>query len=120
MAHVDIRHVAYRGIALAVPDLLTGRVSMAFANATVALPQVREGRLRALAVTSLHRSHAVPDLPTVAESDFPGFEATSWYGLMAPAGTPRPIIERVQRASRQLIPWSRRALTTRRKPPVTV
>jgi tripartite-type tricarboxylate transporter receptor subunit TctC len=73
VAQVDIRHVPYRGIALAVPDLLTGRVTMAFANATAALPQVRDGRLRALAVTSLQRSPALPDLPTVAESGIAGF-----------------------------------------------
>jgi len=95
MAQVDIRHVPYRGMAPAVPDLLTGRVTMAFANATVALPQVREERLRALAVTSLQRSPALPDLPTVAESGLPGFEATSWYGLMAPVATPISIIKRL-------------------------
>jgi tripartite-type tricarboxylate transporter receptor subunit TctC len=95
MAQVDIRHVPYRGIAPALPDLLTGRVTMAFANATIALPQVRDGRLRALAVTSLQRSPALPDLPTMAESGFAGFEATSWYGLMAPAATPGSIIKRL-------------------------
>jgi tripartite-type tricarboxylate transporter receptor subunit TctC len=68
---------------------------MAFANATVALPQVREGHLRALAVTSLQRSPALPDLPTVAESGFAGFEATSWYGLMAPAATSVSTIKRL-------------------------
>lgn len=94
-AQIDIRHVPYSGIALAVPDLLTSRVTMAFANATVALPQVRDGKLRALAVTSLQRLQTTPELPTVAESGFPGYDATSWYGLMAPAATPAPIIERL-------------------------
>jgi tripartite-type tricarboxylate transporter receptor subunit TctC len=102
-AHVDIRHVPYSGIALAVPDLLTGRVTMAFANATVALPQVRDGKLRALAVTSLQRLQATPELPTVAESGFPGYDATSWYGLMAPAATPTPIIERLHRETAKVL-----------------
>jgi tripartite-type tricarboxylate transporter receptor subunit TctC len=98
-AKIDIRHVSYRSIALAVPDLLTGRVSMAFAGSTVALPLVQEGKLRALAITSLQRSPAAPDLPTVAESGFPGFDATPWFGLMAPAATPAPIIERLHQAA---------------------
>jgi tripartite-type tricarboxylate transporter receptor subunit TctC len=110
MAQVDIRHVAYRGIGLAVPDLLTGRVTMAFANATVALPQVREGRLRALAVTSRQRSPALPDLPTVAESGFAGFEATSWYGLMAPADTPVSTIKRLHQETVKVL-----ALTSLRR-----
>jgi len=102
-AQVDIRHVPYSGIALAVPDLLTGRVTMAFANATVALPQVRDNKLRALAVTSLQRLQTTPDLPTVAESGFPGYDATSWYGLMAPAGTPASIIERLHRETAKVL-----------------
>ena len=95
LARIDIRHVSYRSIAMAVPDLLTGRVSMAFAGSTVALPLVQEGKLRALAVTSLQRSPAAPDLPTMAESGFPGFDATPWFGLMAPAATPLSVIERL-------------------------
>jgi tripartite-type tricarboxylate transporter receptor subunit TctC len=97
MAVVDIRHVPYRSIATAVPDLLAGRVTMAFAGATVALPLAREGKLRALAVTSLTRSPAAPDLPTMAESGFPSFDITAWFGLMAPAGTPESIIDRLYR-----------------------
>jgi tripartite-type tricarboxylate transporter receptor subunit TctC len=97
MARVDIRHVPYRSIAMAVPDLLAGRITMAFAGATVALPLVREGKLRALAVTSLTRSPAAPDLPTMAESGFPAFDITAWFGLMAPAGTPALIIDRLHR-----------------------
>jgi len=94
-ALVDIRHVPYRSIAMAVPDLLTGRVTMAFAGSTVALPQVQDGKLRALAITSLQRSPTAPGLPTMAESGFPGFDATAWFGLMAPIATPAPIIERL-------------------------
>lgn len=110
-AQLDIRHVAYRSIAQAVPDLLTGRVTMAFAGSTVALPQVREGKLRALAVTSLQRSPAARDVPTMAESGFPGFHATAWFGLMAPARTPTSIVERVHREAVKVLalPGLRRA-----------
>jgi tripartite-type tricarboxylate transporter receptor subunit TctC len=97
MAKIDIQHVPYRGVSVAVPDLLAGRIDLAFLVAPAALPQVREGRLRALAVSALHRSPAAPELPTMAESGFPGFDATTWYALMAPAGTPPAITERLQR-----------------------
>jgi tripartite-type tricarboxylate transporter receptor subunit TctC len=97
MARIDIRHVSYRGMALAVPDLLAGRITMMFSSSNIALPQVREGKLRALAVTSLQRLPGLPDAPTVAESGFPGFAATPWFGLMAPAGTSTLVIERLHR-----------------------
>jgi tripartite-type tricarboxylate transporter receptor subunit TctC len=70
-------------------------VTMMFSPIPVVLPLVREGRLRALAITSLQRSPAVPELPTVAESGYPGFAATNWYGLVAPAGTPQAIVRRL-------------------------
>lgn len=69
---------------------------MMFSPLPVVLPLVQEGKLRALAVTSLHRSQAVPDLPTIAESGYPGFEATNWYGLLAPAGAPMPVVQRLR------------------------
>jgi len=94
-ARLDIRHVPYKGVVAGVPDLLAGRVTMMFAPSTVALPPVRAGKLRALAVTSLKRSAALPDVPTVAESGFPGFEATIWGGLVAPAGTQPSVIGRL-------------------------
>jgi len=86
MAHVDIQPVAYRGTTAVLPDLLAGRLTMSFANISNALPLVREGRLRAFAVTSRIRSAAAPELPTMAESGYPGFEAVPWFGLLAPAG----------------------------------
>jgi len=92
-AGVEIRHIPYKGVVAAIPDLLGGRVSMMFSPIPVVLPLVREGKLRALAVTSLARSGAVPEVPTVAESGYPGFEATNWYALVAPAST-RPDIVR--------------------------
>jgi tripartite-type tricarboxylate transporter receptor subunit TctC len=108
MALIDMRHVPYRSIAMAVPDLLAGRITLAFAGATVALPLVREGKLRALAVTSLTRSPAAPELPTMAESGFPGFDITAWFGLMAPVGTPELIIDRLHRETVSVLPALRK------------
>jgi tripartite-type tricarboxylate transporter receptor subunit TctC len=89
---VDIRHVPYKGVLAAMPDLLGGRVTMVFSPIAIVLPMVREGKLRALAVTSLKRSPAAPDLPTIAESGYPGFEVMGWNGLLAPAKTPAAIV----------------------------
>ncbi|MFL5239307.1 MAG: Bug family tripartite tricarboxylate transporter substrate binding protein [Rhizomicrobium sp.] len=97
MAQIHIRHIPYRSIAAALPDILEGRITMAFAAPSVVLHLVRESKLRALAMASLKRSPSAPDLPTMSESGFPGFDATAWFGLMAPAGTPEPIIDRLLR-----------------------
>jgi tripartite-type tricarboxylate transporter receptor subunit TctC len=97
MAGLDIRPVAYRGSTALMPDLVAGRVSLSFANVVNMLPLVREGKLRAFAVTSVKRSAVAPELPTMAESGYPGFEAVPWFGLMAPAGTPPAIVERLHR-----------------------
>ena len=95
MAGLDIRHIPYKGVATAIPDLLGGRVTMMFSPIPVALPLVRDGKLRALAVTSLKRSSAAPELPTIAESGYPGFEVTGWIGLLVPAGTPSTIVRKL-------------------------
>ena len=95
MAKLDIASVPYRGTTAFMPDLLSGRLSMSFANIVNVLPAAREGKLRALAITSAKRSALAPDLPTMAESGFPGFEAVPWFGLLAPAGTPKDIIDKV-------------------------
>ena len=92
MAGLDIRHIPYKGGVAAIPDLIGGRVTMIFFPIAAGLPLVREGKLRALAVTSLKRSSAAPELPTVAESGYPGFEVTAWSGLLAPARTPATIV----------------------------
>lgn len=92
VAGLDIRHIPYKGGVAAIPDLLGGRVTMIFFPTAAGLPLVREGKLRALAVTSLRRSSAAPELPTIAESGYPGFEVTVWYGLLAPARTPAAIV----------------------------
>lgn len=96
MSGIDIRHVPYRDNAALMADLVAGRTSMFFGNIASVLPQVRQGNLRAIAVTSLARSSAIPDLPTMDELGFKGFEASSWFGLMAPAGTPAPVITALQ------------------------
>src|SRR5262249_53350302 len=94
-AHLDITAVPYRGSTALVPDLLAGRVTMSFANIVNILPLAREGKLRALAITSIKRSPLAPELPTMAESGFPGFEAVPWFGLLAPAGTPKDVLEKL-------------------------
>jgi tripartite-type tricarboxylate transporter receptor subunit TctC len=95
MAHVDIKGVPYRGTTAFMPDLLANRITMSFANITNAMPLVREGKLRALAITSIKRSALAPDLPTMAESGYPGFEAVPWFGLLAPSGTPQEVIDKI-------------------------
>jgi len=102
-AGLVIQQVPYRGMPLTVPDLLAGHISMIFPNISVVLPLVREGAVRALAVTSLKRFGGTPDLPTMDESGFPGFEATAWFGLMAPAGTPPAIIDRLHRETARVL-----------------
>lgn len=95
MAKVDIAPVPYRGTTALMPDLLAGRITMSFANIVNVMPLAREGKLRALAITSIKRSALAPDLPTMAESGFPGFEAVPWFGLVAPAGTPKDIVDKL-------------------------
>jgi tripartite-type tricarboxylate transporter receptor subunit TctC len=95
LAGVDIAHIPYKGAAPALTDLLSGQVHSMFGNMISTLPHTRSGRLRALAVSSAKRSQAAPELPTVAESGVPGFESGSWWGLAAPAQTPRPIVVKI-------------------------
>ena len=95
MAGIEVREVPYKGVVAAIPDLLGGRVTMMFPPIAVILPMVRDGKLRALAVTSLKRSPVVPELPTIDESGYPGFEATLWGGLLAPAGTAPAVVRKL-------------------------
>src|SRR5580700_2389929 len=95
MAHVDIAPVPYRGTTELMPDLLANRITMAFANIVNVVPLARAGKLRALAITSIKRSALAPDLPTMVESGFPGFEAVPWFGLLAPAGTPQDVLDKL-------------------------
>ena len=95
LAGVKTTHVPYKGRQMAIPDLLGGSISMMFDNMPSAIPVVREGKLRAIGVTSAKRSASAPEIPTIAEQGLPGFEATSWFAVFAPAGTPRPVVDRL-------------------------
>jgi tripartite-type tricarboxylate transporter receptor subunit TctC len=97
MAGVKMVHVPYRGINEALTDLLANRVQFAFAGAPIALPQMKTGKVRAIAVTSLARTASAPELPTIAEDGLPGYDVTPWYGIVAPAATPAPIIDKLHR-----------------------
>jgi tripartite-type tricarboxylate transporter receptor subunit TctC len=94
LAGIKMEHIPYRGANLA--DVMGGVVPVGIQNAGASLPLVRDGRVRGIGITSLKRSPNAPDLPTLVEAGFPGFEATSWFALMGPAGTPRPIIDKVR------------------------
>ena len=95
MTGIDMKHVPYKGRASAIPDLLGGRVTMMFDNLPSSLPLVREGKLRALGVTSPKRSPAAPDIPTLSEAGLPGFEAVSWFALFAAPGTPKAVADKL-------------------------
>jgi tripartite-type tricarboxylate transporter receptor subunit TctC len=95
MAGVKMTHVPFKGAVPAINDLLGGRISLIFSSAPPALPHVASGKLRALAVTSARRSSVSPDLPTVSESGLPGFEVINWYGVLAPARTPKSIVDKL-------------------------
>jgi tripartite-type tricarboxylate transporter receptor subunit TctC len=95
MAGIDMVHVPYKGGGALMADLMGGQVLISFGGLAAALPHVRSGKLRLLAVASATRAAAVPDVPTVAESGVPGFDVPSWLGIVAPAGTPREIVERL-------------------------
>lgn len=103
MAGINMVHVPYNGSAAAMPDLLTGRVDTMFDSLMVSLPHIRAGRLRALAVTSARRSPLLPETPIIAEAGLPGYEAEGWYGLFAPAATPKAVLERLYREMRQIL-----------------
>jgi tripartite-type tricarboxylate transporter receptor subunit TctC len=95
MAGVRMVHVPYKGVAQALVDLMSGEVQLMFGTLVAILPHIKAGRLRALAVTGRDRSALLPEVPTLAESGLPGYEAGSWYGILAPAGTPGAIVARL-------------------------
>jgi len=95
MTGTQMVHVPYKGMSLAVSDLMGGQVSMTFGTSLSVIPHVRTGRLRALATTGAQRSPALPDLPTIAESGLPGYEASLWYGFVGPARMPPEIVQRL-------------------------
>jgi tripartite-type tricarboxylate transporter receptor subunit TctC len=98
MAGVRMVHVPYKGIAPAMTDLMSGEVQLMFGTIVALVPHIQSGKLRAIAVTSRKRSSLLTEVPTLAESGLPDYEAGSWYGILAPAGTPRPVIERLHGA----------------------
>jgi tripartite-type tricarboxylate transporter receptor subunit TctC len=97
LSGTDILHIPYKGSGQALPDLMSGRVSMMFENAPGAVSHIKAGKVRALAVTGLKRSPAMPELPTLAEAGVPGYESLSWSGIAVPAGTPRAIVDRLNK-----------------------
>ena len=96
-AGVKMTHVPYKGVGPALTDLMSGRIELMFNSIVAILPHIQAGKLRALAVTSKSRSSLLPDVPSIAESGWPAYEAGSWYGILAPAGTPPAIIDRLHR-----------------------
>jgi tripartite-type tricarboxylate transporter receptor subunit TctC len=98
MTGMQIVHVPYKGVAPAATDLISGQLQMMSGDLSTLLPHVRSGRMRAIAVTASRRSNLLPDMPTVAESGVAGYEAVGWFGVLVPAGTPQPIVDRLNAA----------------------
>ncbi|HFL5746981.1 TPA: Bug family tripartite tricarboxylate transporter substrate binding protein [Stenotrophomonas maltophilia] len=98
MTGTDLLHIPYKGSAPAMTDLLGGQTSVMFDNMPSAIQHVRSGKLRPIAVTTAKRSPELPDVPTIAEAGVPGYEATSWFGMFAPAGTPKPVLDKLHAA----------------------
>ena len=98
LAGVQMTHIPYKGSSAAIPDVMSGQVNVMFDNAPTVMPQIRGGKLKAIAVTTSKRSPALPNTPTIAEAGLPGYEASSWFGVLAPAGTPKEIVEKLSQA----------------------
>ncbi len=112
-AKLEMTHVAYRGTGPALQDVIAGHIQTAFSPATPLVSHVQSGAIRPLAVTTLARTSILPNVPTIAESGFPGFEATTWHGLVAPVGTPKDVVATLHRAMNETLndPEIRKALT---------
>ena len=119
-AGLQITHVPYRGTALAVADLLAGTLTLVFGDPVTVLPHMKSGKLRALAVTSAQRSSVAPEVPTVAESGYPGFEALAWHGILAPAKTPPVIVDKLNAEFMKALadPATRELLVNQARAPV--
>ncbi len=103
MAGVDIQHIPYKGTGPLITDLLSGQVSMTIASIVPLIPQVRAGKLRPIAVTGVRRSGTLPEVPTIAEAGVPGYDMTNWFGILAPAGLPAPILGRLDTLLRKIV-----------------
>jgi tripartite-type tricarboxylate transporter receptor subunit TctC len=95
LAGMKMTHVPYKGGGQAIIDLVGGHVQVMFSGFSAAMPHIKSGKIRPLAVTGAGRSRALPEVPTIAEQGFPGVEATAWYGVLAPAGAPKPVVARL-------------------------
>ncbi len=102
LAGIEILHVPYKGTTTALPDLMSGRVSLMFDGGAF-LPQVQAGKVKLLAVTSDKRLDSLPDVPTMAQAGVPGYEVVFWFGVVAPAGTPRPVVERLSKDVNEIV-----------------
>src|SRR4029077_16786235 len=120
MTGVDMVHVPYKGLSPALSDLLSGQVQLMFSSVVAILPHVKAGKLRALAVSGRERLSLLPDLPTVAEAGVPGYQTSSWYGILAPAGTPPDVVARLNGALVKVVssPDVRQALAQEGADPV--
>jgi tripartite-type tricarboxylate transporter receptor subunit TctC len=103
VAGVKLTHIPYKGGPGAITDLMAGRINVMFETSPAVLQHIKDGRLRALAVSSAQRAVAAPDIPTIAESGYPGFQAVPWIGMVAPAGTPQPIIDKLSTVSMNVL-----------------
>jgi tripartite-type tricarboxylate transporter receptor subunit TctC len=95
MARIEMQHIPFKGSAQAIADVIGGQIPLNFENIAVVLPHIKAGKVRALGVTSAQRNRFLPEVPTIAESGYPGFESVGWFGLMAPAATPRDVLTRL-------------------------
>ena len=122
MAHISIVHIPYKGAAPATTDLIAGQIQVSLASTPGSMPYVQTGKLRALAVTSAARITPLPELPTVAEAGLKGYEASTWYGLVAPAGTPWEIVDRLSSEIDRIIaqPATRERMVANHYEPVTM
>lgn len=103
MTGTNIAHIPYKGSAGVLADVMGGQIALTIDNMPVYLPQVKAGKIRALAVSSAKRSTAAPDLPTIAEAGVPGYDSGAWFGLLAPAGTPKPIVDRLSAETARIL-----------------
>jgi hypothetical protein len=103
LAGVKLVHVPYKGMAGSYPDLLAGQIQISFASVISATPHIKSGKLRALGVTTRRRAVSMPELPSISDFGLPAFDVAQWYGMFAPAGTPRPIIDRLYRATAKVL-----------------
>ena len=103
MAGINILHVPYKGSPPAMTSVLAGETSMLFSPVTIVIPHITSGKLRALGITTAKRSKLVPEMPTIAESGIPGYEVTQWYGMQAPAGTPKEVIAKINSEVRKIL-----------------